>query len=200
MAIIAEFEVGTTGSALDRVLDRAGVDAELLRSLLLGDRSLVVLRVARDGADALDRAAAADRGVADPCRLGAVDDAVLYRLAVAGAAPLLAGGQWLAAGYADGRWSVTARFEGREAFADHREALEADGTAVAVDGLYDRRENGGLTDRQRETLELAYRQGFFEVPRGTTMRELGEELGVSEQAVSQRLRRGYAHLVEGSLF
>jgi len=199
MAIIAEFEVGGTGSALDRVLRRAGVDAELLRSFLLGDRSLVVLRVGSDDADAFERAAAADRGVADPRRMGVAGDTVLYRLAVAGAEPLLAGAEFLAAAYTDGRWSVTARFDSHEAFADHCEALEADGTVVTVGDLYDRRDDG-LTDLQRETLELAYQRGFFEVPRGTTMRELGEELGVSEQAVSQRLRRGYARLVEASLF
>lgn len=200
MAIIAEFELDTTGSALERVLRRAGVDAELLRSFLLGDRSLVVLRVGSDDADALERAAAADRGVADPRRIGAADGTVLYRLAVAGAEPPLTGGEFLAAGYADGRWSVTARFDSSEAFAEHCDALEGDGTVVTVGDLYDRRDGDGLTELQRETLELAYRWGFFEVPRGTTMQELGEELGVSEQAVSQRLRRGYARLVEASLF
>ncbi len=200
MAIIADFEVDRTGSALDRVLRRAGVDAELLRSFPLGDRSLIVLRVGGQEADALERAAAADRGAVDPRRMSVAEDTVLYRLAVAETEPLLPGGEWLAADYADGRWSVTARFDSHEVFAEYCEALEADGTEVTIGDLYDRRAGDGLTELQRETLELAYRRGFFEVPRGTTMQELGAALGVSEQAVSQRLRRGYACLVEESLF
>ncbi|WP_225335257.1 helix-turn-helix domain-containing protein [Halomicrobium urmianum] len=47
-----------------------------------------------------------------------------------------------------------------------------------------------LTDAQREALVLAYDQGYFNSPRDVTMTELGEELGISQQAVASRLRRG----------
>jgi hypothetical protein len=203
MVLIAEYEVGETGSALGRLLAAAGVDAQLVRSFAVGDRSLVVLRVGREGADGFERAAAADRAVTEIRRVSVDGEGRLYRVAFAGpeAVPANAA-DWLDAGYVDGRWSVTARFEGREAFADHCERLEEGGSAVTVGRLYDGRPgpSDGLTDLQRETLELAYERGFFEVPRAATMQELGEELGVSEQAVSQRLRRGYARLIEGSLF
>lgn len=43
-----------------------------------------------------------------------------------------------------------------------------------------------LTDAQQELLELAYERGYFESPREVTM----EELGISQQAVTSRLRRG----------
>lgn len=47
-----------------------------------------------------------------------------------------------------------------------------------------------LSEPQREAIQLAYERGYFSVPRGTTLSELSAELGVSEQAVSERLRRG----------
>ncbi|WP_122088644.1 helix-turn-helix domain-containing protein [Halalkalicoccus subterraneus] len=47
-----------------------------------------------------------------------------------------------------------------------------------------------LTDAQQEIIDLAYERGYFESPRQVTMEELGEELGISQQAVASRLRRG----------
>jgi predicted DNA binding protein len=47
-----------------------------------------------------------------------------------------------------------------------------------------------ITDPQEEILVLAYERGYFESPRQITMTELGEELGISQQAVASRLRRG----------
>jgi predicted DNA binding protein len=43
---------------------------------------------------------------------------------------------------------------------------------------------------------LAYERGFFDIPRRATAADLAAELDVSRQAVSERLRRGYAALVE----
>lgn len=47
-----------------------------------------------------------------------------------------------------------------------------------------------LTDEQHETIELAVAKGYFAVPRRATLSDLAGELGVSQQAVSERLRRG----------
>lgn len=57
----------------------------------------------------------------------------------------------------------------------------------------------GLTPPQRELVLAAYESGYFDVPRGTTLVELSEELNISDSAVSQRLRRGLASLVDSTL-
>ncbi|WP_254768057.1 helix-turn-helix domain-containing protein [Salinilacihabitans rarus] len=57
----------------------------------------------------------------------------------------------------------------------------------------------GLTDAQRDLLLAAYEAGYFEVPRRATLVDLGERLGVSDSAVSQRLRRGLAALIESTI-
>jgi predicted DNA binding protein len=48
----------------------------------------------------------------------------------------------------------------------------------------------GLTPIQRETLEKALSDGYFDVPQQTNQETLATEFGVSNQALSARLRRG----------
>ncbi|ELY81487.1 bacterio-opsin activator HTH domain-containing protein [Natrinema pellirubrum DSM 15624] len=56
-----------------------------------------------------------------------------------------------------------------------------------------------LTDTQQEALMLAYERGYFESPREVTLEELGEELGISQQAVGSRLRGGIRHVLGSTL-
>lgn len=52
----------------------------------------------------------------------------------------------------------------------------------------------GLSRAQREALDLAISEGYYSVPRRTTTAELAEQLGVSDQAVIERLRRAMTTL------
>ena len=56
-----------------------------------------------------------------------------------------------------------------------------------------------LTDTQQEALVLAYERGYFESPREVTLEALGEELGISQQAVGSRLRGGIKGVLESTL-
>ncbi|MFC6717876.1 helix-turn-helix domain-containing protein [Natrialbaceae archaeon GCM10025810] len=56
-----------------------------------------------------------------------------------------------------------------------------------------------LTDTQHEALVLAYERGYFESPREVTLEDLGEELGISQQAVGSRLRGGIKHVLGNTL-
>lgn len=53
-----------------------------------------------------------------------------------------------------------------------------------------------LTEPQRKALRLAFENGYYEIPRQTTLDALGSSLNVSRQAVSHRLRRGTKRLIE----
>jgi predicted DNA binding protein len=57
----------------------------------------------------------------------------------------------------------------------------------------------GLTDRQFEALRRAGEAGYFEIPRGIDQEDLADELGISHQALSERLRRGIDALVEDTI-
>lgn len=54
----------------------------------------------------------------------------------------------------------------------------------------------GLSSTQYNTIAKAFQTEYYSVPRGTTLDELAADLKVSHQAVSERLRRGHAHLAE----
>ncbi|WP_254764851.1 bacterio-opsin activator domain-containing protein [Natrinema marinum] len=56
-----------------------------------------------------------------------------------------------------------------------------------------------LTDTQLEALVLAYDRGYFESPREVTLEALGEELGISQQAVGSRLRGGVKQVLGNTL-
>lgn len=53
-----------------------------------------------------------------------------------------------------------------------------------------------LTEKQRETLNLAIEGGYYEQPSGLSLKELAADLDVSKQAVSQRLRAAEQALFE----
>lgn len=56
-----------------------------------------------------------------------------------------------------------------------------------------------LSNAQYEALSEALERDYYSVPRGATLVELSEQLGVSHQAVSERLRRGHQTLIESTL-
>lgn len=52
-----------------------------------------------------------------------------------------------------------------------------------------------LSNCQQETLIEAFNTDYYDVPRGITLDGLAEELDVSHQALSERLRRGHRNLI-----
>ena len=56
-----------------------------------------------------------------------------------------------------------------------------------------------LSPPQEEALLLALELGYFKVPRQINLEEMSEELGISSQAVSQRIRRGLDTILESTL-
>ena len=53
-----------------------------------------------------------------------------------------------------------------------------------------------LSDKQREALVLALQQGYFEIPRGTSQTALAEEVGITRQSFSRRLKRAQRTVFE----
>ena len=53
-----------------------------------------------------------------------------------------------------------------------------------------------LSDVERQTLETAVSDGYFESPRGATLGNLADEFDVSKPAVSKNLRRGQQKMIE----
>jgi hypothetical protein len=96
------------------------------------------------------------------------------------------------------------RFPDRERFARFREAVAETGLTVEIKAIYDQQdappeERFGLTQAQRETLLTAVSAGYFSIPRETALAGVAEQLDISPQAASERLRRGMESLIRGAL-
>jgi predicted DNA binding protein len=57
----------------------------------------------------------------------------------------------------------------------------------------------GVTPRQREALVQAVEEGYYSIPRGISTKELAEEFDISDQALTERLRRAIITLVTNTL-
>lgn len=57
----------------------------------------------------------------------------------------------------------------------------------------------GLTPAQHEALATAAAEGYFSVPRETNLVDLSDQLDISGQSLSERLRRGEAKLLAATL-
>ncbi|WP_226480554.1 helix-turn-helix domain-containing protein [Natrinema amylolyticum] len=113
------------------------------------------------------------------------------------------GGSLLEARASDGWWQVTVRYRDRDTLCDAYDRLVDRGVNADLRRVTDVTDVEGhetrLTPEQREALEAALEYGYFEIPRGVSMEELAEELGISHQALSERFRRAYETLVDAEL-
>ncbi|WP_254529760.1 helix-turn-helix domain-containing protein [Natrinema gelatinilyticum] len=113
------------------------------------------------------------------------------------------GGTVLSASASNGTWLLSIRVVDRESVSTLYDRLDETDVTPTIVRLFDLAEETnsqcGLTTRQYETLVAAIDHGYFEIPREVSMQELSEELGISHQALSERLRRAYRALVTSEL-
>lgn len=105
----------------------------------------------------------------------------------------------------DSTWVFRLRFPDHEALsAFHTRAVE-NGIPIHVEQTYtvtEASEQGrrfDLTPDQREALVLALQRGYFASPREVSLEELAGDLGITRQAVSQRIRRGNEQVLRSAL-
>lgn len=108
-----------------------------------------------------------------------------------------------ARGTADG-WTATLQIPDEAALGAFYETSEQRGLGVELRAINGARfDERGDTDMfsavQRETLEAAFEAGYFDIPRSVTIADLAEQLGRSEQAVSEALRRAIATYLRTTL-
>jgi predicted DNA binding protein len=101
-------------------------------------------------------------------------------------------------------WDLRMRISDRDALGRYREACETRNIEFRFEAIYEEREGRTkattrLTDIQRETLATARELGYYEIPREASLTDVANQCDVSSQAVSERLRRGTASLVDAVL-
>lgn len=104
-------------------------------------------------------------------------------------------GTVLDAQVSDGRWTLRLLFTRREDLSTAVSDLEERGVTIDVKRMVEAGQNedfettAALTAPQQEAIAEAYRQGYYDVPREISLEELANELEISHQALSERLRR-----------
>lgn len=109
---------------------------------------------------------------------------------------------------ADGRWTFDLLFPTRDALGricDRCDLYDVDYSIERIRGIdtdnsdTPQPSHFGLTPQQYEAIATAYKHGYFTVPRQITLDELASHLGISHQALSERLRRAHDTLIGESL-
>ncbi|WP_435074991.1 helix-turn-helix domain-containing protein [Halorubrum sp. HHNYT27] len=114
------------------------------------------------------------------------------------------GGQILNAVGNPSTWKFEVRFPSHGSLSAFSTDCDDEGINLEVTRVYspsnpDVQPRYGLTEPQFEALTLAIRMGYYDIPRGCTTKELADELGISDQAVTERLRRAIVALVTDTL-
>ncbi|NGM67672.1 bacterio-opsin activator [Natronolimnobius sp. AArcel1] len=104
----------------------------------------------------------------------------------------------------DKEWTFDIRGDSRDDIAGFQSRCREVGIPITLTKLHaltpiETATEEALTATQQEALVLAYERGYFESPRETTMEEIGDELGITQQAVASRLRRGINYILGNTL-
>ena len=207
MSTIAEFRLPASDTTLSVVFEHLPEATVELESAV--SRSRPCLWVSDADHTATAAAFDADPSIETYELLVEAGDRLLYDVAFTAEAVTLCdrlladGGSLLEARGANGWWQVRVRYADRDSLCTAHDRLVEDDVTVDLRRVTDVSKRAGtrtqLTPEQREALEAAFERGYFEIPREISMEELAAELGISHQALSERLRRAYGTLVDEEL-
>lgn len=113
-------------------------------------------------------------------------------------------GQLLSATGTTNTWEFEIRFPTHEALSGFQEYCVNAHVSLEIGRIYNPVRPGagmwyGLTAAQRKTLVRAVEGGYYSIPRKISTLELADTLNISDQAVTERLRRAIETLTESTL-
>ncbi len=209
MTVIAEITVPAEAFVLGGLLEEeSAVRVELERIVPLQEAIIPLFWVSGGDATVTEKQLHDQSQVEAVDVLAVIDDRVLYEVRwsddVNGLVQALveSRAKILKASGTDGVWDLRLRFLSHGDLSAFNVALTERQIPVTLRRIYNPiqpAEKPMLSREQRETLLTAYRQGYFNVPRRTTLTSLASAEGVSDSALSQRLRRGLNTLIEQTL-
>lgn len=211
MAVIVELRIPSEAFELGQILQVEGPTQVTLETMVpLGGKPTPFVQVQDGTRELFEKSISEHPSVSDLSLVNSRDEETLYaldwdpsedsflRTIIRMEAVLLS-----ATGTADS-WELELRFPDHGTLSDFQEYYVDQGIQVTIDGIYNptKPDAGpwyGLTPQQRETLAEAARGGYYSLPRGISTKELATEFDISDQAVTERLRRGISTLVSNTL-
>jgi len=211
MATVVRGRVPTEELALSYTHESCpGLTIECERIVKSGQNTVMPLLWIRNGdREEIDATLEEDGTVEDASCISAFDNEFLYKMEwiehVHLLVYMLTNGEASildAYGSAD-RWKFRVLYPDRAHLGETHEFAAEHGLTLEIDSV--RGMEGepagryGLTDGQYKALVRATNRGYYEVPRGTTLEDLADDLNISHQALSEHLRRGTGALIEDTL-
>lgn len=210
MSIVADFSVPTEAFCLGETLQTVPTATVELDRLVAHNPDYVMPFVwLIDGAqEDFDAAVAADPTVMDATVTDSFDDTFLYQVSWADTVSdrlniiLDHDGVILEARGSGDEWRLWVRFGSRSHFDEFRDHFDEFGEVSLHQMTRPQTPGGiqyGVSEKQRDALLAAYDLGYYDVPATGSGEELAERFGISQQAVSNRLRRGVSTLIKNTL-
>lgn len=212
MATIAELELPADEFALHRTLTTLdGIEFEIERVAAHSPEHVMPqVWVIGTDRDSIETALADDPSVEDEKLLSDQGDHWLYQMRWVDQVRVLVRSlveeeaTILTAFGKDDRWDFKMLFPDRSALTRTYEFCQDAELTIDLRRVYDhddeRAGQFGLTDLQKQTLTTAFDHGFYELPRDINQDELADELDITHQALSERLRRAHGTMIENGLF
>jgi predicted DNA binding protein len=211
VSVIARISVPAEAFALGEVLEiREGIRVRLESMIPTGESTVPFFWVPSDDADGVESALRGSSLVDEVNVIDEVDGETLFRVewsaevdGLIDAIEATDGVILEGTGKGDD-WSFELRFPNHAGLSGFYRACVDEGIGLELEQVHEPLGRGsgrgfGLTDGQQEALALALAEGYFDVPRRTTLVELAADLGVSDTAASQRIRRGLTSLLSATL-
>lgn len=101
------------------------------------------------------------------------------------------------------RWIIEVRYPDRESLSRSVEKFEEYGIEMEFETIksdqVDDLQMGALTEKQREILYLAVERGYYEIPQRVSLQDLADELDITHQSASERLRRAHQAFIKSNI-
>ncbi|WP_128476326.1 helix-turn-helix domain-containing protein [Halorussus pelagicus] len=210
MSVISELSVPVEDFPLGRALATTpDMQVELERIVPTDTGALPFFWAWGDDVDAFVAELKREADIEAVCVLDRVEDGALIRATWASTPDLVEGilqseATLLGVTRYEGVWRFRLRSPDRGAVATLQRYCAENDIDLRLDrinslGEVKAGEQYGLTDDQRRTIVTAFKAGYFDDPRQTTLEDLGSEFDISSRAVSKRLRGGLRNLVGATL-
>jgi predicted DNA binding protein len=211
MSVIAEFRVPSTSFELGHILTIEGATTiELERLVPIGGATVPLFWVHNSTRDSFINNVQRHESVNETSIIDRFEDRTLFTLDWDSKQDRLfegieaSAGQLLSAVGTPDAWDFELRFPTHDALSEFTSRCEEANIRVEMKRIYNptNPEGGpwyGLTEPQREAMILAVQMGYYDIPRGCTTKEIAEILDISDQAVTERLRRAIVSLVRNTL-
>lgn len=212
MSVIAELSIRAEDFVLGRALQQTtGLSVELEKMVPMGETAIPYFWVIGEGTEQFEAVLSEEPELSRYEAVDELDGRTLYRAEWNTDADTFV--QLVdrheavlqeATGDAE-RWTFQLRFEDSHQLSGFHTACRENGVDLTVKRLYNPIEPTGiggideLTEAQRSLIETLYTEGYFDIPRKVTLVEVADELGISDQAVNERLRRGLRVLIGATL-